>query len=135
MKTLHDMNPTAIALCTAPFPPSIVAGCSTAPKTDGARTVQAADVDAFLVRVKKQDPSLKKLFNDCEACAAFPDLGEGGQFALSAQASAAAVKAGAAATADDEGGVAVFVVNPVGLMLEASVGGQQFCYRAAADVD
>lgn len=60
---------------------------------------------------------------------------KGGQFALAAQASAVAVKAGAGASADYQGGVAVFVVNPVGLMLEASVGGQQFSYRAASDVE
>lgn len=164
--------------------------CSTAPTSESDRTVQAADVEAFLVRVKEQDPTLKKFFDSCDGYAVFPDIGKGGliiggaygkgqlhakggkllgycdvsqgsigaqiggqsfgeviffqtkdamdvfkggQFAFAAQASAVAVKAGAGASADYQGGVAVFVVNPVGLMLEASVGGQQFNYRSAAD--
>ena len=172
--------------------PLALVGCSTAPTSESARTVQSSDVDAFVTRVKEEDPSMKKFFESCEAFAVFPDIGKGGfilggaygkgqlrtksgklmgycdvsqgsigaqiggqsfgeivffqtkeamqefkggQFALAAQASAVAVKAGAGASADYQGGVAVFVVNPVGLMLEASVGGQQFSFRAASDVE
>lgn len=172
--------------------PFTLAGCSTAPKSEAARTVQSVDVDAFITRIKAEDPSMKKFFGGCEAFAAFPDIGKGGfifggaygkgqlrtasgkligycdvsqgsvgaqiggqsfgeiiffqtkeamqefkggQFALAAQASAVAVKAGAGASVDYQGGVAVFIVNPVGLMLEASVGGQQFNYHAASDFD
>ena len=45
---------------------------------------------------------------------------------LSAQASAVAVKAGGSADADYEAGVAIFTMAKGGLMLEASVGGQEF---------
>jgi len=51
------------------------------------------------------------------------------RFALAAQASAVAVKAGAAAAARYENGVAIFVGGEAGLMAEASVGGQKFSYR------
>jgi lipid-binding SYLF domain-containing protein len=49
---------------------------------------------------------------------------------FSAQASAVAATAGAAATADYEGGVAVFTMAKGGLMYEASIGGQNFSYNA-----
>jgi lipid-binding SYLF domain-containing protein len=60
---------------------------------------------------------------------------KGGQFALAAQASAVAVKAGAGAAAKYEQGVALFIMNPEGLMLEASVGGQQFSFQSKGDVN
>lgn len=60
---------------------------------------------------------------------------KGGKFALAAQASAVALKAGAGAAAKYQNGVAIFILNPEGLMLEASVGGQQFNYQSLADVD
>ncbi len=53
-----------------------------------------------------------------------------GDFALAAQASAVAAKAGASADADYEHGVIVFTMVRGGLMAEASVGGQQFTYEA-----
>jgi lipid-binding SYLF domain-containing protein len=59
---------------------------------------------------------------------------KGGKFSLTAQASAVALSAGAAAAAKYDNGIALFVMNPKGLMLEASVGGQQFGYQALADV-
>ncbi|MEY3141620.1 MAG: hypothetical protein RLY21_113 [Planctomycetota bacterium] len=59
---------------------------------------------------------------------------KGGQFALAAQASAVALSAGAGAAANYRQGVAVFVLQPKGLMVEASIGGQQFNYQASADV-
>jgi lipid-binding SYLF domain-containing protein len=49
-----------------------------------------------------------------------------GNFALAAQASAVALSAGAAATANYENGVAIFTATKTGLMYEASVGGQKF---------
>jgi lipid-binding SYLF domain-containing protein len=60
---------------------------------------------------------------------------KGGKFALSAQASAVALSEGAGAAAKWTDGVAVFVMNPKGLMLEASIGGQQFGYQALADAE
>ncbi len=49
-----------------------------------------------------------------------------GNFALAAQASAVALSAGAAASANYENGVAIFTATKTGLMYEASVGGQKF---------
>ena len=48
------------------------------------------------------------------------------QMKFQAQASAVAVTAGASADVHYEGGVAVFTMAKGGLMLEASIGGQQF---------
>jgi len=53
---------------------------------------------------------------------------QGGNFELSAQASAVAVTAGASADASYDNGVAIFTMTKGGLMYEASVGGQKFGY-------
>ncbi|MHC4937436.1 MAG: lipid-binding SYLF domain-containing protein [Planctomycetota bacterium] len=53
-----------------------------------------------------------------------------GEFAFDANASAVAATSGAAAKADYEDGVAVFVMADAGLMYEASIGGQKFDYQA-----
>ncbi|MDY0357746.1 MAG: hypothetical protein RBR19_17820 [Sedimentisphaerales bacterium] len=52
-----------------------------------------------------------------------------GNFAFAAQASAVALKSGAAANAKYENGAAVFTMGEAGLMYEASVGGQKFTYE------
>lgn len=51
-----------------------------------------------------------------------------GEFAFSAQATAVALTAGAAAKADYKDGMAVFVMAESGLMVDASIGGQKFKY-------
>jgi lipid-binding SYLF domain-containing protein len=56
---------------------------------------------------------------------AFADF-KGGNFSLTAQASAVALAAGASKSAKYEKGVAVFTATKSGLMFEASVGGQKF---------
>ncbi len=53
-----------------------------------------------------------------------------GNFEMGAQVSAVAVTLGASADASYDGGVAVFTLADGGLMLEASVGGQKFKYKA-----
>jgi len=53
-----------------------------------------------------------------------------GNFAFSANASAVALKAGAAAATTFRDGVAVFTQAKGGLMFEASIGGQKFGYQA-----
>ena len=60
-----------------------------------------------------------------------------GKFSFSANASAVAVKSGAAGSANFKDGIAVFVKPQGGLMFEASVGGQEFSYKplSAADRD
>jgi lipid-binding SYLF domain-containing protein len=63
-------------------------------------------------------------FKDEEA----PDRLKSGQLELSAQASAVAVTAGAAATEAYEVGVAVFTLAKGGLMYEASIGWQKFTF-------
>ena len=55
-----------------------------------------------------------------------------GEFAMAAQVSAVAVKAGASANAKYEQGVAVFTLSKGGLMAEASIGGQKFSYEPFA---
>ncbi|HMB95479.1 MAG TPA: lipid-binding SYLF domain-containing protein [Tepidisphaeraceae bacterium] len=52
----------------------------------------------------------------------------GGRFTFSANASAVAIKTGAASAAQYTDGVAVFVEPIGGLMVEAAIGGQQFTY-------
>lgn len=52
-----------------------------------------------------------------------------GQLKFSAQASAVALKSGSASTTNYRDGVAVFIMNPAGLMLEASIGGQSFTFQ------
>lgn len=53
-----------------------------------------------------------------------------GHLKFTAQVSAVALKAGSAAATNYRDGVAVFVLNPAGLMLEASIGGQQFSFQS-----
>ena len=52
--------------------------------------------------------------------------------AFSANASAVALKTGAAAAAKYTDGIAIFTKPKAGLMFEASVGGQRFTYKAKA---
>jgi lipid-binding SYLF domain-containing protein len=54
---------------------------------------------------------------------------QSGDFAFAAQASAVALKAGAAAHAKYQNGVAIFTATKAGLMYEASVGGQKFHFE------
>ncbi len=57
------------------------------------------------------------------------DKFKSGNFAFAAQASAVALKSGAAANAKYDEGVAVFTMGEAGLMYEASIGGQKFSYE------
>ena len=70
-------------------------------------------------------------FENADALSSFKT----GRWAVAAQASAVALKAGAGAAAKYQDGVAIFIMNPEGLMLEASIGGQQFGYTAVADAE
>ena len=54
-----------------------------------------------------------------------------GKVKFAANASAVAIKTGAAATAKYSDGVAIFVDTKGGLMYEASIGGQEFSYKPA----
>lgn len=160
----------------------IIAGCSTAPKTDHGREVLIDEANLTIRKFKFSDPDIVRFFENSAGYAVFPSVGKGGiglggaygrgvlyekgavtgycdltqatigfqlggqayreiiffenaqtlmnfkseTFALSAQASAVAAKAGAAAVAKYERGVAIFIDGEAGLMAEASVGGQKF---------
>jgi lipid-binding SYLF domain-containing protein len=52
------------------------------------------------------------------------------EYTFSAQVTGVALSAGAAAKADYKSGTAVFVMTDVGLMVDASLGGQKFNYSA-----
>jgi lipid-binding SYLF domain-containing protein len=52
------------------------------------------------------------------------------EYTFSAQVTGVALSAGAAAKADYKAGMAVFVMSDVGLMVDASLGGQKFNYSA-----
>ncbi|HHT9105798.1 MAG TPA: YSC84-related protein [Candidatus Wujingus californicus] len=65
-------------------------------------------------------------FKDKEALGRF----KGGNFELGAQASAVAASAGASSNAGYENGVAIFTLAKLGLMYEASIGGQKFSFKA-----
>jgi lipid-binding SYLF domain-containing protein len=52
-----------------------------------------------------------------------------GDLALAAQASAVALKSGAAANAKYDNGVVIFTMDQAGLMYEASIGGQKFTFE------
>jgi len=54
-----------------------------------------------------------------------------GSFALTGEASAVALTTGAAAKTNFTNGVAVFTMQPTGLMLAAAVGGQKFSFEPA----
>ena len=56
------------------------------------------------------------------------DKFKAGDYTFSAQATAVALSAGAAAKADYKDGMAVFVMAESGLMVDASLGGQKFKY-------
>lgn len=58
------------------------------------------------------------------------DSFKAGSFAFDAQATAVAIKSGAAANAKYRDGVAVFTMDQGGLMFEASIGGQKFSFQA-----
>jgi hypothetical protein len=53
---------------------------------------------------------------------------------LSSQASAVALSEGARAAAKCDNGVAIFILQPKGLMLGASIGRQQFSLQAPEDL-
>jgi lipid-binding SYLF domain-containing protein len=64
-------------------------------------------------------------FQDANALHSF----EGGQFTFAANASAVAIKAGAAASARYDDGVSIFLDPVGGFMFEAAIGGQTFAYQ------
>ena len=163
---------------------SLIAGCSTVPKTAESRAVQSAQVREAISIFKTKDPSIERFFERSYGYAVLPKIFKGGfwiggahgkgevfernrmvgycnmsqatlgftfggeyfreiiffrdkedldkfksgNFTFSAQVTGVALSAGAAAKADYKSGMAVFVLTDVGLMVDASLGGQKFKY-------
>ena len=80
------------------------------------------------VQVGGQTFSEIVLFQDKAALDRF----KAGRTSFAANASAVLVKAGAAASARYESGVAVFVAPEGGMMIEAAIGAQKFFFKPAA---
>jgi lipid-binding SYLF domain-containing protein len=72
-----------------------------------------------------QDYTEILVFQSPEAVRRFQD----GNYTFDAQATATAIKSGAAANAKFANGVCVFTMDSAGLMFEASIGGQKFTYQ------
>jgi lipid-binding SYLF domain-containing protein len=162
----------------------IVAGCTTAPQSEGDRQMLVAQSADALRQMEAQDSSLVHFLNRSYAYTIFPNVGKGGFIAggaygrgvvyeqgkmigysdisqatfglqaggqsyselvvfekqldfdrfiggrltFAANASAVAIKTGAADAAQYSDGVAVFVAPVGGLMVEAAIGGQQFTF-------
>ena len=94
-------------------------------QVDGDTTVTQFTIGA---QVGAQKYSLYIFFRDQVALERFKRE----NFEFSAQASAVAVTAGAAANTSYDAGVAVFTIADGGLMAEATLGGQQFSYKPRA---
>jgi lipid-binding SYLF domain-containing protein len=162
-----------------------LAGCKTAPDTEGEKTELHTSVLNTRHRIEAQDPSLQKHIDNAYGYAIFPSVGKGGavvggaygrgevyeqgkrvgwadlsqatigaqlggqtfselilfenkaaldsfkngNLKFTANASAVAVKSGAADASKYADGVLVFVEPKAGLMLEAAIGGQSFSYK------
>jgi lipid-binding SYLF domain-containing protein len=91
-------------------------------QVDGDTTVTQFTIGA---QIGAQKYSLYIFFRDQVALERFKQE----NFEFSAQATAVAVTAGAAANTSYDAGVAVFTIADGGLMAEATIGGQQFSYE------
>jgi len=89
-------------------------------------TIGFADMTQGSVGLQAGGQSYKEIvcFENADALTRF----KSGKLKFSADASAVALKSGAAATAKFQDGVAIFTHPNGGLMFEASVGGQSFSY-------
>jgi lipid-binding SYLF domain-containing protein len=56
----------------------VLAGCSTAPKTESKRNMLKAEADLTLKGFKEADPQLSGFFKTAKAYAVFPSVGKGG---------------------------------------------------------
>jgi lipid-binding SYLF domain-containing protein len=178
-------NSTTTALTAIAVVFFYVSGCSTAPKSEEGRQELTDKVTQAIDKAQKEDPGLKKFFDEAAGYAVFPTVGKGavgvggaygkgelrvkgatvaycdltqatiglalggqsyteiiffetpktldnfksGNFTFAAQASAVALKSGAAANAKYADGVLVFTMGEAGLMYEASIGGQKFAVQ------
>jgi lipid-binding SYLF domain-containing protein len=64
---------TCVCLCVGLI---LVGGCSTAPKSQGARIDLDQDVQNTISLAKQRDPSIDKLFNQSAGYAVFPTVGK-----------------------------------------------------------
>jgi len=56
---------------------SLLVGCSTAPKSSGARAEQSSEVQVAIDRAKRTDPGLQRFFDTAAGYAVFPNVGKG----------------------------------------------------------
>ena len=73
MKKLHVL--AACAIGAASLTPT---GCSTAPKSEQAKTTLRADVESSIAAFKAADPTLGATLEAAAGYAVFPDVGKGG---------------------------------------------------------
>ncbi|NLK41031.1 MAG: hypothetical protein GX298_03115 [Planctomycetes bacterium] len=160
----------------------VLTSCSPVPKTTESMKVLEAEVQETIVLFEKEDPGIRRFFEQSAGYAVLPKVFKGalwiggaygkglvyqnekligycnmsqatlgfsfggeffreiiffrtqadldrfksGEYTFSAQATAVALTAGAAAKADYKDGMAVFVMADSGLMVDASIGGQKF---------
>jgi lipid-binding SYLF domain-containing protein len=93
---------------------------------EGRRAIGYADISEATLGLQAGGQSFSELiiFQDQEALNRF----KSGSYGLGAEASAVAIKPGAAAQAEFKKGVMVFTLTGAGLMAEAAVAGQKFRY-------
>jgi len=178
------MKAFSMSVLVATIGLAVLAGCSTAPKTEEARESLLSQADIALADFKAKDSSLDAVLDDAVGYAVFPSVGKGGliagaaygrgavyekgefigyadlrqgsvgaqiggqefaqlivfktqealykfknnNFTFGADASAVALKSGAAAQAEFKDGVTVFADAKSGLMASAALTGQKFTF-------
>jgi lipid-binding SYLF domain-containing protein len=184
MKPFHDLTEVTMRIVFNLMVAAslVLTSCSPVPKTTESMKVLEAEVQETIVLFEKEDPGIRRFFEQSAGYAVLPKVFKGalwiggaygkglvyqnekligycnmsqatlgfsfggeffreiiffrtqadldrfksGEYTFSAQATAVALTAGAAAKADYKDGMAVFVMADSGLMVDASIGGQKF---------
>jgi lipid-binding SYLF domain-containing protein len=184
MKPFHDLTEVTMRIVFSLMVAAalVLTSCSPVPKTTESMKVLEAEVQETIVLFEKEDPGIRRFFEQSAGYAVLPKVFKGalwiggaygkglvyqnekligycnmsqatlgfsfggeffreiiffrtqadldrfksGEYTFSAQATAVALTAGAAAKADYKDGMAVFVMADSGLMVDASIGGQKF---------
>ena len=71
MKKFYSVIGISVAL-------SVLAGCSTAPRSQSARTMLKSEADRTIAEFKAADPAMQKFFTNAAAYAVFPDITKAG---------------------------------------------------------
>jgi lipid-binding SYLF domain-containing protein len=184
MKPFHNLTEVTMRIVFSLMVAAalVLTSCSPVPKTTESMKVLEAEVQETIVLFEKEDPGIRRFFEQSAGYAVLPKVFKGalwiggaygkglvyqnekligycnmsqatlgfsfggeffreiiffrtqadldrfksGEYTFSAQATAVALTAGAAAKADYKDGMAVFVMADSGLMVDASIGGQKF---------